>query len=64
LRILADAGCSIDAIAEWLRRSSSAVRNKAGMHGISVTSVGGIDDCHAMTSLVAQDAAESQKRSA
>jgi len=64
LRILADAGYSIDAIANWLRRTKSAVRNKAGMHGISVSSSGGSDDFHGMTSLIEQGAVESQKKSA
>jgi hypothetical protein len=36
LRALADEGMPLDAIAARLRRSISAVRNKAGMHGISL----------------------------
>lgn len=36
LRELASAGVAIEAIAARLRRSASAVRNKAGMHGISL----------------------------
>lgn len=36
LRTLAQTGASIDAIAKTLKRTTSAVRNKAGMHGISL----------------------------
>lgn len=36
LRTLAQTGASIDAIAKTLKRTASAVRNKAGMHGISL----------------------------
>jgi hypothetical protein len=36
LRTLAHTGASIDAIAKTLKRTASAVRNKAGMHGISL----------------------------
>ena len=38
LRTLAQSGASIDAIAATLKRSASAVRNKAGLHGISLAS--------------------------
>lgn len=38
LRELALRGDSICAIAEQLRRSESAIRNKAGLHGISLRS--------------------------
>jgi hypothetical protein len=47
LRELALQGFTVSAIAAHLRRSESAIRNKAGMHGISLrsgsraTSVGG-----------------------
>jgi hypothetical protein len=36
LRELAATGTPLNAIAAALRRTSSAVRNKAGMHGISL----------------------------
>jgi len=36
LRTLAAAGESIDQIAKTLKRSVSAIRNKAGLHGISL----------------------------
>ena len=36
LRTLAQTGTSIDVIAKTLKRSASAIRNKAGMHGISL----------------------------
>ena len=36
LRELAEAGTSLDAISVTLRRTASAIRNKAGMHGISL----------------------------
>ncbi|MFL6617697.1 MAG: hypothetical protein ACJ8MH_03805 [Povalibacter sp.] len=36
LRELADAGESVAVIATRLRRTESAIRNKAGMHGISL----------------------------
>jgi hypothetical protein len=36
LRELAATGTPLDAIAATLRRTASAVRNKAGMHGISL----------------------------
>jgi hypothetical protein len=36
LRALAHSGTSIEAIARALKRSASAVRNKAGLHGISL----------------------------
>lgn len=36
LRTLAQTGASIDVIAKTLKRTASAVRNKAGMHGISL----------------------------
>lgn len=36
LRELAGAGTSPEAIAMVLRRTASAIRNKAGMHGISL----------------------------
>jgi hypothetical protein len=36
LRLLAQAGASIDAISQALQRSASAIRNKAGLHGISL----------------------------
>lgn len=36
LRELAQAGVSAEIIAARLRRTASAVRNKAGMHGISL----------------------------
>ena len=38
LRELADAGLSMQAIAAKLNRTVSAIRNKAGIHGISVHS--------------------------
>ena len=38
LRALAQSGASIDTIAVELKRSASAVRNKAGLHGISLAS--------------------------
>lgn len=37
LKALAVAGASIDAIARTLNRTPSAVRNKAGLHGISLS---------------------------
>lgn len=36
LRELAELGTPLDAIATTLRRTTSAIRNKAGMHGISL----------------------------
>jgi len=36
LRELTDAGMSIEIIASRLKRTVSAVRNKAGMHGLSL----------------------------
>jgi hypothetical protein len=36
LRSMAQAGASVDAIATSLKRSISAIRNKAGLHGISL----------------------------
>ena len=36
LRELTDAGMSIEIIASRLKRTISAVRNKAGMHGFSL----------------------------
>jgi hypothetical protein len=36
LRELASLGTPLDAIASALRRTTSAIRNKAGMHGISL----------------------------
>ena len=39
LRDLASQGASVSEIAKQLRRSESAIRNKAGMHGISVRAV-------------------------
>ena len=36
LRELAATGTPLDAIATTLRRTESAIRNKAGMHGISL----------------------------
>lgn len=36
LRELAETGAAPDTIASTLRRTESAVRNKAGMHGISL----------------------------
>jgi hypothetical protein len=36
LRVLAEEGAALDVIAANLRRSHSAIRNKAGMHGISL----------------------------
>lgn len=38
LRALAHEAVPVDAIAARLRRSVSAIRNKAGMHGISLAS--------------------------
>jgi len=38
LRVLASEGMALIEIARELRRTVSAVRNKAGMHGISVQS--------------------------
>jgi hypothetical protein len=38
LRTLAQSGLTLEAIAKQLRRSASAVRNKATMHGISLAS--------------------------
>ena len=43
LRQLADAGESIRIIALHLRRTESAVRNKAGMHGISLAVKSAVD---------------------
>jgi hypothetical protein len=40
LRELADAGIGIEIIAARLKRSISAVRNKAGMQGFSLKSMG------------------------
>ena len=40
LRDLAGNGVPVDAIAATLRRSASAVKNKAGMHGISLLKSG------------------------
>jgi hypothetical protein len=40
LRELTDAGIGVEIIAVKLKRSVSAVRNKAGMHGFSVKSLG------------------------
>jgi hypothetical protein len=40
LRELTDAGIGIEIIAARLKRSISAVRNKAGMHGFSLKSIG------------------------
>jgi hypothetical protein len=37
LRALAQSGASVEAIAKALNRSASAVRNKAGMHGVSLS---------------------------
>jgi hypothetical protein len=37
LRELTDAGIGVEIIAAQLKRSVSAVRNKAGMHGFSLT---------------------------
>jgi hypothetical protein len=37
LRLLAQAGASADTIARALNRSASAIRNKASMHGISLS---------------------------
>jgi hypothetical protein len=37
LRELSDAGTDVEIIAARLRRSVSAVRNKAGMHGFSLS---------------------------
>ena len=39
LRELAAAGATVSEIATRLRRSESAIRNKAGMHGIPVRAV-------------------------
>ena len=39
LRELTDAGTGVEIIAAQLRRSVSAVRNKAGMHGFSLAVV-------------------------
>jgi hypothetical protein len=36
LRSLAQTGAPVDAIAKALKRTASAVRNKASMHGISL----------------------------
>jgi hypothetical protein len=36
LRQLADAGTPLETIAAQLQRSPSAIRNKAGLHGISL----------------------------
>lgn len=36
LKSLAQTGAPIDEIARTLKRSASAIRNKAGMHGISL----------------------------
>jgi len=41
LRELAVSGLSLETIAVKLRRTPSAVRNKATMHGISLSSPGG-----------------------
>lgn len=40
LRALADAGVPAHIIAARLRRTVSAIKNKAGIHGISVRNVG------------------------
>jgi hypothetical protein len=37
LRKLSDAGIGVEVIAAQLRRSVSAVRNKAGMHGFPIS---------------------------
>ena len=37
LRELSDAGIGVEIIAARLKRTVSAVRNKAGMHGFSLT---------------------------
>lgn len=37
LKAMAAAGCSVEAISSALKRTPSAVRNKAGMHGISLS---------------------------
>jgi hypothetical protein len=39
LRELTDAGIGIEIIASRLKRTVSAVRNKAGMHGFSLAAV-------------------------
>ena len=39
LRELTDTGTGVEIIAARLKRSVSAVRNKAGMHGFSLASV-------------------------
>jgi len=39
LRELSDAGTDVEIIAARLRRSVSAVRNKAGMQGVSLKSI-------------------------
>ena len=39
LRELSDAGVGVEIIAARLKRSVSAVRNKASMHGFSIRSV-------------------------
>ena len=41
LRQLATAGASLDTICVTLRRTRSAIRNKATMHGISLKRCGG-----------------------
>jgi hypothetical protein len=38
MRELAEQGASIDIISDQLRRTPSAIRNKAAMHGISLKS--------------------------
>jgi hypothetical protein len=40
LRELADAGIGVELIAARLKRTVSAVRNKAGMHGVSLKPIG------------------------
>jgi hypothetical protein len=40
LRELADAGIGAEIIAARLKRTVSAVRNKAGMHGVSLKPIG------------------------
>jgi hypothetical protein len=42
LKTLAQTGLSIGAIAAALHRSESAIRNKAGMHGISLQRTRGV----------------------
>jgi hypothetical protein len=44
LRELAAGGAPVSAIASALGRSESAIRNKAGLHGISVMSASGCEE--------------------